>query len=236
MLPTSKRSLTWVTVYAIAMGVLEGAVVVYLRKLYYPHGFGFPLAPVDNDVALIEAIREAATVVMLAAIGVLAGRSRGERFSYFLYAFGLWDLIYYVFLKAALGWPASLMTWDILFLLPVPWVGPVLTPCLLALVMMLFGVTVVHYNDRNVDVSMTMRERALLWVGALVVIVSFTIDWLEFEGPRLWENIVTHQPFGRNVGNFVPGAFRWWIFLVGFAMILASYSLFRQRLARTPRA
>src|SRR5262245_39933262 len=94
------RMLVWVSVYAVAMGLLEAAVVVYLRRLYYPHGFAFPLVPVDNDVAVVELWRELATVVMLAAVGGMAGRNRGERFAYFLYAFGIWDLIYYVGLKA----------------------------------------------------------------------------------------------------------------------------------------
>src|SRR5438552_17420475 len=114
------------------MGVLEGAVVVYLRRLYFHGGFQFPLRFVDTDIAVIEVIREAATLVMLGAVGVLAGRNRGERFALFLYAFGIWDLVYYAFLKLAIGWPESFLTWDILFLLPVPCVGPVITPCLIA--------------------------------------------------------------------------------------------------------
>src|SRR3954471_9987715 len=102
------RAFVWVTAYAVGMGVLEGAVVVYLRRLYFPGGFHFPLWAVDRDIAIVELWREAATVLMLAAVGGLAGRNRGERFAYFIYAFGWWDLVYYAFLKLALGWPPSL--------------------------------------------------------------------------------------------------------------------------------
>ena len=126
MLPETRRKALWITVYAIAMGVLEAAVVIYLRKLYYPEGFSFPLRMVDTDIAIVELWREVATIVMLGAVGVLAGRTRSERFAWFIYCFGVCDLVYYGFLKVALGWPASPFTWDILFLLPIPWVGPVL--------------------------------------------------------------------------------------------------------------
>lgn len=124
--------LPWMTAFAVAMGFLEAAVVVYLRQLYYPKGFEFPLASIDLRIALTELVREACTLVMLLAPGALLSRSRGVRFAWFCYCFGVWDLFYYVFLKAILGWPADLSTWDVLFLLPVVWVGPVWAPCLIS--------------------------------------------------------------------------------------------------------
>src|SRR5439155_20278960 len=127
-LKTFNRTVAWVTIYGVAMGVLEAALVIYLRRLYFPGGFHFPLWVAETEVAIIELWRETATILMLIAVGALAGRNRGERFAYFLYAFGIWDLVYYVFLKLAIDWPSSLLTWDILFLLPVPWFGPILTP------------------------------------------------------------------------------------------------------------
>jgi hypothetical protein len=225
------RTFLWVTIYAVAMGVLEAAVVIYLRRLYFPGGFQFPLSATETDIAIIEMWRELATLLMLIAVGAIAGRNRGERFAYFVYAFGVWDLIYYAFLKLALGWPESLLTWDILFLLPVPWVGPVLTPCILALTMMAFGSTVVRFTTDGVEVHMLPRERALLWLGAFVVIVSFTVDWVRFEGPTIWQNIALHRPLDYNVGNFVPVHFPWWIFVLGEAMILAAFAQFHVRLS-----
>jgi hypothetical protein len=228
---TVNRTLLWVTIYGVAMGVLEGAVVIYLRQLYFPNGFQFPLWVVDNNIAIVELWREIATLVMLIAVGALAGRNRGERFAYFLYAFGIWDLVYYAVLKLALDWPSSLLTWDILFLLPVPWVGPVLTPCIIALTMMAFGATVVRFTSAGVDVDMLPRERALLWVGALIVIVSFTLDWVRVEGPNLWQNVTLDRRLDYKVGGFVPVHFPWWIFVLGEGMILAAFYQFRSRLA-----
>src|SRR5258706_13054156 len=109
----------WLALFSIAMGFLEAAVVVYLRKIYYPEGFRFPLAMMDPQLATIELLREASTVIMLAGVGILAGRSPQQRLALFFAAFSIWDLLYYVFLKLLLRWPESFFTWDILFLIPV---------------------------------------------------------------------------------------------------------------------
>ena len=114
------RTCIIVTILSIAMGFLECAVVIYMREILYPGGFEFPLAAIEGDLALTEILREAATMVMLLAIGLMAGRNRSERFAWFLYSFAVWDIFYYVFLKILIGWPSSLLTWDILFLIPMP--------------------------------------------------------------------------------------------------------------------
>ena len=121
------------------MGFLEAAVVVYLREILYPGGFSFPLSPVPASLALTEIFREVATLVMLVSIGILAGRKFSTGFAWFIYSFAIWDIFYYIFLKAVLGWPESLMTWDVLFLIPTTWTGPVLTPVLVSLTMILFA-------------------------------------------------------------------------------------------------
>ena len=41
---------TALLLYAVAMGYLEAAVVVYLRAIYYPEGFSFPLKPMDAGI------------------------------------------------------------------------------------------------------------------------------------------------------------------------------------------
>ena len=83
------------TAYAVAMAYLESAIVVYLRRLYYPKGFDFPLVIIDIPTLLIEVGRETATIVMLATVGMAAGRTRVGKCAYFLYLFGVWDIFYY---------------------------------------------------------------------------------------------------------------------------------------------
>lgn len=227
---SSRKIFWWVSIYSIAMGLLETAVVVYLRKLYYPHGFYFPLAPVHDDIASVELWREFATLIMLVAIGILAGRNKAEKFAYFLYSFAIWDLFYYVFLKAFLNWPESLMTWDILFLLPVPWVGPVITPCIIAVTMILFCLTVIHFTNKGIAVSMVSKERWLLWLGAFIVIVSFTMDYVEKKGATLWRNITSEKSFFTNLVDYVPQHFNWPYFILGEGMILVAWLMYRKRL------
>ena len=133
------RLLPWMTAYTVAIAFLESAVVIYLRELYYPVEFKFPVAPIARHVAITELFRELATMVMLLAPAAMVTTKRLERFAWFCYCFGVWDIFYYVFLKAVLDWPASLLDWDILFLVPVVWVGPVLAPCLISLGLIALG-------------------------------------------------------------------------------------------------
>ncbi|MEK6792710.1 MAG: hypothetical protein AABX95_02740 [Nanoarchaeota archaeon] len=108
-----------VTIFSIAMGFLESTIVIYLRKIYYPDGFDFPLKGfIDPNILSIEWIREFFTIVMLITIGLLAGKTLYEKFAYFILSFAIWDIFYYVFLKAFLDWPQSWITWDLLFLIP----------------------------------------------------------------------------------------------------------------------
>ena len=132
-----RRTLLLVCIFSIAMGFLESAVVIYLRELYYPSGFKFPLIALPANITLVEIIREASTMIMLVLIGFFAGKNTTQRFSFFLFSFAVWDIFYYLFLKVFTGWPESLFTWDLLFLIPLPWIGPVITPCILSLTMIL---------------------------------------------------------------------------------------------------
>lgn len=146
---TMRRGLFNVTAFAFAMANVETMIVVYLRRLYYPEGFQFPLVVIDVPTFLLELLREAATVVMLATFGIAAGRTKAGRFAYFMIGFGLWDIFYYVWLKLILNWPASLLTWDILFLIPVPWIGPVIAPVSVACTLIGMGVVILRLEARG---------------------------------------------------------------------------------------
>jgi len=122
--------LGWLGVYAVAMGLLEAICVIYLRRLL-PEEAATTVAPTDR--LRLELIREACTLVMLLAVAWLTGVNFRLRVACFFYAFGLWDILYYVGLWWLAGWPESLMTWDCLFLIPKPWYGPVLAPVLISL-------------------------------------------------------------------------------------------------------
>ncbi|HNY09113.1 MAG TPA: hypothetical protein PKO42_04430, partial [Tenuifilaceae bacterium] len=144
-----RSKLIWVTLFAIAMGLLESAVVIYMRELLYPGGFSFPLSPIPERLAVTELLRELATLVMLVGVGVVAGRNFPERFAWFIFSFGVWDIFYYVFLKLLIGWPTSMLTWDLLFLIPVTWTGPVVAPVAISLMMITLALVILKSAGKN---------------------------------------------------------------------------------------
>jgi hypothetical protein len=139
-----------VVLFAAAMAWFEAATVGYLRMLvgrvepYQPD----PL-PLGTGLYAVEMAREAATLGMLALTGWLAGRNARTGFGYFAVAFGVWDLLYYLFLVPITGWPHSLLDWDVLFLLPVPWWAPVLAPVSAALAFIAGGALVALLDRPN---------------------------------------------------------------------------------------
>lgn len=160
-----------VCVYAAAMGILEAIVVVYLRRIYYPGGFGFPLVEMDPSMLRIEVIREAMTLIMLGAVAWIAADRAWNRLLAFIVAFGIWDILYYAGLKISLNWPASWLEPDILFLIPRVWIGPVLAPILVSLAWVVGGLWLhrVPY-DR---LGMGWKSWAAAIGGAALILAAF---------------------------------------------------------------
>ncbi|MGE5382999.1 MAG: hypothetical protein ACM3PX_06205 [Omnitrophica WOR_2 bacterium] len=213
----SSTKIILITLFSIAMGYMEAVIVVYLRALYYPAGFNFPLIPMDNRIIVTELFRETATIIMLLLIGILTGRGTTQKFVYFLYAFAIWDIFYYVFLKVLINWPDSLFTWDILFLIPVPWVGPVIAPVILSITIILLTLEVLLLNKRNYLVTLNFRDWLLLISGSLVIIISFTIDYLRI---IMASQVNTSSNMLENLHSFIPVSYNWWLFAIGEMLIL----------------
>ena len=211
------KKVSYVLLYAIAMALLETAVVVYLRELYYKDGFAFPLRNLPATIAITELLREAATVVMLVAIGFLCGKNKLQRFAYFCLAFAVWDIFYYVFLYVLLSWPQSLFTWDILFLIPLPWYGPVWAPCLVSTLMIIGSGYIIYQTEKECSPQIIASDWLLLIAGACVTIYSFVRDFINTlpATSRLTDplDVLLH------VGSYVPQQFEFLVFFLGFAMM-----------------
>ncbi len=227
------KTIVGLTIFSIAMGYLETSVVVYLRKIYYPEGFAFPLTPISPDIAIIEFWREAATIIMLIGIGIIAGKNTTERFAFFIYCFAIWDLFYYVFLKALLNWPESPLTWDILFLIPVPWVGPVIAPCIVSLTMILLTLILIYKQKNNAYVYLSFIDFMLFLLGSFIVILSFVWDYILYLGhtgssQAAW-TLSSNTNLFNEISSYVPNTFNWWLFGLGEIILLFEIALLIKR-------
>jgi len=159
--------------FAAAMAYLESAVVLYLRMLYYPEGFEIILKPMPLRIYLVELGREAATIVMLFVVARLAFRSFWMRFSTFLYLFGVWDIFYYAWLFVFIRWPQSLATWDILFLIPVAWIGPVWSPLCVSLNFILASIILNVMFKRGIVLTSKWYHWIVAIAGAGMIFYSY---------------------------------------------------------------
>jgi hypothetical protein len=210
-----------VMAFAIAMAWVEAASVFYIRSLV-DRIEPYQADPLPMNAALgnVELWREAATLVMIVTLGMLAGRTWRHRAGYAALAFGAWDIFYYVFLRLISGWPRTLLDWDILFLVPLPWWGPVLAPVSIALVMILWGTLATQSDDAAPDSRWAHWTWALAWVGIVLALAVFMID--------AWRAL----PHGRDaVLRVLPDDFNWPLFWVAL-LLMASPALHLAHAAR----
>jgi len=218
-----RRAVAGLILFGVSFGYVEAAVVVYLRAMYQPlrhklrpdqpAGELFPLitpdqlesaGPETSWLRYVEVAREAATMMMLASVALVAAGDRGLWLPSFAIAFGTWDLFFYVFLKVLLHWPSSIMTWDILFIIPVPWVAPVLAPSIVSLTIIGAGLRALARPVRMLPVHWIAMT-----LGGALILISFMWDY---------RNIIA---------GGLPRPFAWGLFgmgeLVGIAAFLHAW-------------
>lgn len=187
------------------MAYLESAVVVYLREMYHIVDLvkDTPLKP--DAYTIIEIGREAATIVMLAVIGLLAGSTWPKKIGYFFLSFGVWDIFYYIWLYVFIQWPKSLFEWDILFLIPLPWWGPVIAPVLISLLLILIGyllISEVKFNVTSID-----------WIGFILSIIVLLYTFTE-------DSIKVIISGTSDLTEIRPTSFNWILFLIAYLVWL----------------
>lgn len=204
--PSAAQRLVWAFLFAVAFAFVESAVVIYLRSLYYPEGFFFPLRVLATDHVAVELARELSTMVMIAAVAVLAGVSAWERFGFFIFIFGAWDIFFYGWLKVCINWPLTLFDWDILFLIPVPWIGPVIAPVLVALTLAACGALFVLRSGTGRTMQLTVVSAALWICGTAVILYSFVADT------------------GATLGGLMPQPYRYELLVIGLLLYIAAFA------------
>lgn len=223
-----RSSLAWVlaalVLFGVSFGYVEAAVVVYLRAIYdplrqqlhpdKPEDELFPMITAEQlrgsgstyvRLLITELGREAATLIVLTGVALAVARNVREWLASLVIIFGIWDIFYYVFLELLIDWPASLKTWDILFLLPVPWVGPVWSPVLVAAAMIVCGTILLRREWANRPVLF----RRLHWVGivagGLILVLAFC-----------WDH-------GNTTAGGEPNPFNWPLYAIGMIVGLATF-------------
>jgi len=180
--------------------------VVYLRQMYYPEGFSFPLKPIPENILFMEMMREAATMVILVGAGIAAGGSVWRKFACFMYCFGFWDIGYYIWLKLFIGRPSSFLEPDILFLLPVVWWGPVLAPVIVAFSLCMSAVLIIHRMETGWKPSLKKMDIFWIALGAGIILYTFMADAKIIEA------------------GATPPPYRWRLFAIGEGIGLAAFA------------
>jgi hypothetical protein len=221
-LPPKHRWLL-VGLFATAMGYLEAAVVFYLRTMinrmdpYQPN----PL-PNFGSLGIPEICREAATMVMLITVGSIAGLTWRGRLGFVLFTFGIWDIAYYVFLVPLTGWPRTLLDWDILFLIPLPWWGPVLAPVSIALLLVAFGILSTVLEQAEPPLWPRRLSALACATGIPIALYVFMAD------------AIAAVPQGTEaVRNVLPQHFNWPLFILAWILMAAPvFDMVRQLMTR----
>jgi len=213
-----------ITLFAIAMAFLESLFVVYLRNIVHPIG-----SPIFN----LELARETATIIMLACIGILAGRERHEKFAFFAYSFAIWDIFYYIFLKIVLNWPPSLFTWDTLFYIPVKWAGPVIAPVLVSLTLIVFALVIEKAEGTGKKVYLKLSEESLFIGGILVVLFTFLYDYSKIFINGVFS--LSGQEILQLMNAYTPTTYNWTVFIIGELLMILGIWMICRRYAKHPK-
>ncbi len=188
--------------FGIAFGYIEGAVAHYLRLHFYPHGLTLNLV-IDLHTLLVEMGRELATLVVLLSVALLTKGPAIRRLANFVFIFAVWDIVYYGGLYLFEGWPKTLLDWDVLFLIPVPWFAPVIAPVAISLLGITGSLIILTIYKKFIKIKNGLLTVILL-SGAL-------ISWLA--------SFMLYPP-----SNQFPARYDWLLFFAGVLFASSGYA------------
>lgn len=208
--------------FGLAFGLIEAAVVIYLRQISGAVGQDpFPvlqaLEETQQGAFQIERFREGATLILMLTPAFLFSNRIFERLLAFLIVFGLWDLSYYAFLRAFMGWPGTLFSYDVLFLIPTLWVAPVFCPILISASLIVFGSAYLLIARRR----MSRNPNSLQWLIALL------------GGALVQLSFVNNADY--YLAGGMPPRFSWLIFAAGYVLAALSGVYFLVQFMQQPK-
>lgn len=202
-------------ILGIAFGMIEASVVIYLRPFFAPADSPFSLVLLNPEgmtalqrtLLTVEAWREIATLLLIAGAAAVAARSLLHWAAYFVFTFAVWDIFYYIWLSVRIGWPQTLMQWDILFLIPKMWLAPVLVPLLISVMGIVMSMVVVRTLDLRRSVHMAFYH----WTPVCLALLLWLISFL--------------NKSDKGMTSF-PESYSWWLFVLGMIFCIAATVLF----------
>jgi len=203
-----KRRLIGVITFAIAMGILEAICVVYIRQIIFPPDGNIANTPISNFNFGLEAIREAMTIIMLTTVSMLAAYNIRTRLAMFFLAFGTWDILYYVGLRIFLQWPASIMDWDTLFLIPVAWYSPVLVPVLISTYFIGGSIFIILHEGNGTKLKFSLTVVLLQFLAFVIWFYSFIMNSVDI-----------------SESGYTNAEYSWVLFLIALTFGISSIAL-----------
>jgi len=197
-----------IIIFAIAMGIMEAICVNYIRQIIFPPDGSIANAPISNFNFAVEAIRELMTIIMLTTVSILSAHNIRTRLAMFFLAFGTWDILYYVGLRIFLKWPASIMDWDTLFLIPVAWYSPVLVPMLISLYFIFGSIFIILHEGNGTKLKFNLPVVLLQFSAFIVWYYSFIKD----------SAIISEN-------GYANAEYSWILFFLGFVLGVSSLTL-----------
>jgi hypothetical protein len=115
-----------------------------------------------------------------------------------------------VFLRINVAWPNSIWDWDVLFLLPLPWWGPVIAPAGIAVMMIIGGSLATQFNRPERTVWPGRRAWHFCLAGATLALLVFMSDALR-----------SYDVGIAAIRETLPTWFNWPVFSIALAMMAA---------------
>jgi hypothetical protein len=133
----------------IAIGYVDAVATFYVRGMLEVSQEGGNFAQAVTEampprIVALEQTRQAATVLVLVAMAIVAGRNLQQQFGTAFYALGGWIVLRYAAIRTITDWPAGLADIDTVLYLPHAVYAPVWMPIVIGLGVAAIGVTLIR--------------------------------------------------------------------------------------------
>lgn len=133
----------------IAMAYIDALASFYVRGMIQAGHEGAEFATgavqeMPQRIISLELTRQAAFVLVLLTVAIVAGRNGLQQAGSFIFCVGAWIVLRYIAIRALTDWPASLVELDAVIFLPEPLYAPIWMTLILGLALGATGVLLIR--------------------------------------------------------------------------------------------